>query len=65
MATATDTSFLPPLPRRAERPGMDVREHPGRIAGRGTAGRIVYLREVQRVIMDSSLRDLMAQRREH
>ena len=65
MATATDTSFLPPSPRRAERPGMDLREHPGRIAGRGPAGRIVYLREVQRVIMECNLRDQVAQRREH
>ena len=65
MATATDTSFLPPPPRRAERPGVDLREHPGRIAGRGPAGRIVYLREVQRVIMECNLRDQVAQRREH
>ena len=64
MATATDTSFLPPPPRRAERPGVDVREHPGRIAGRGLAGRIVYLREVQRVIMECNLRDQVAERRE-
>ena len=65
MATATDTSFLPPLPGRAERPGMDVREHPGRIAGRGPAGGVVYLREIQRVIMECNLRDQIAQRREH
>jgi hypothetical protein len=44
---------------------MDVREHPGRIAGRGRAGRVVYLREVQRVFMESRLRGQVAQRREH
>ena len=65
MATATDTSSPPPASRRAERPGVDVREHPGRIAGRGPAGRIVYLREVQRVIMECNVRDQLAQRREH
>ena len=62
---ATDTSFLAPLPSQAERPGVDEREHPGGLTGRGSEGCIVYLREMQeRVLMEASLRDPVAERRQ-
>ena len=64
MPAATDTSFLPPMPGTAERPGVDEREHPGRLSGSGSDSCIAYLREVQRVIVEANLQDQLAQRRE-
>jgi hypothetical protein len=62
MPSATDTSFKPPVPRRAERPGVDVREHPGRLSGSGSAGCLVHLRDFRRVILQAQLREQAAQR---
>jgi hypothetical protein len=61
---ATDTSFLPLPTGASERPGVDEREHPGGATGRGSDSCIAYLNDVQRVIIESAVRDQMAELRE-
>jgi hypothetical protein len=55
-----DTSFLPPAPSSAERPGVDEHEHPGGPADRSDSC-FGYLREIERAVIEANLRDQEAE----